>query len=112
MINNLEDFSKEVLIETIKIHVEEYKKLEAENKLLKERFEFVEKDRDFYFEVACNSQDPKWLLKELMERKQEMKSTALSEFLKSQGIEPTGDRKKDLALAKKIVPRFKRKNKK
>lgn len=41
-----------------------------------------------------------------------MKSTALSEFLKSQGIEPTGDRKKDLALAKKIVPRFKRKNKK
>ena len=35
-----------------------------------------------------------------------MKQTALSEFLKSQGIEPTGDRKKDLALAKKIVPRF------
>ena len=69
MINNLEDFSKETLIEAIKVHIEEYKKLKSENKSLKERFKFLEKDRDFYFEVACNSQDPKWLLKELMERK-------------------------------------------
>ena len=35
--------------------------------------------------------------------------TALARFLESQGIKPTGDRKRDLELARAIVPRFKKK---
>lgn len=36
-----------------------------------------------------------------------MSKSALEQFLKSLGIEPTGDKAKDMAKAAKIIPKYK-----
>lgn len=41
-----------------------------------------------------------------------MSNTALAMFLEQKGVKPTGDRKKDMKLAKQFFPKFKRKGKK